>query len=239
MLDGYESHFSDRQFASAFEEVGLTRLDWELLVEFYDYDSLAAGTLNPGEERRLSGSMSVSAATTAEDLALLVEDMGRVGAYFIGIAYTGYNAEGTQLFTATDYVTIRTPTQLEMTVDSDTEIYYDGREHTVALDGLEEGDILEVRHQQVDAQGQPVGGEQAQFFYISGFDPDTLAPSAMSATPMATMTPILRRCPSLPAFLGEAVSDSIYQISYTVRRGGNGLVAHAMSARARQCLRGC
>ena len=36
----------------------------------------------------------------------------------------------------------------------------------------------------------------------------------------------------LPAFLGEAVSDSIYQISYTVRRGGNGLVAHAMSARA-------
>ena len=232
LLDGHESHFSDRQFASAFEEVGLTRLDWELLVEFYDYDSLAAGTLNPGEERRLSGSMSVSSATTAEDLALLVEDMGRVGAYFIGIAYTGYNAEGAQLFTATDYVTIRTPTQLEMTVDSDTEIYYDGREHTVALDGLEEGDILEVRHQQVDAQGQPVGGEQAQFFYISGFDPDTLAPLGYVCDADGYYDSDTAQVSVLPAFLGEAVSDSIYQISYTVRRGDNRLVAHAMSARA-------
>ena len=232
LLDGHESHFSDRQFASAFEEVGLTRLDWELLVEFYDYDSLAAGTLNPGEERRLSGSMSVSSATTAEDLALLVEDMGRVGAYFIGIAYTGYNAEGAQLFTATDYVTIRTPTQLEMTVDSDTEIYYDGREHTVALDGLEEGDILEVRHQQVDAQGQPVGGEQAQFFYISGFDPDTLAPLGYVCDADGYYDSDTAQVSVLPAFLGEAVSDSIYRISYTVRRGDNRLVAHAMSARA-------
>ena len=239
MLDGYESHFSDRQFASAFEEVGLTRLDWELLVEFYDYDSLAAGTLNPGEERRLSGSMSVSSATTAEDLALLVEDMGRVGAYFIGIAYTGYNAEGAQLFTATDYVTIRTPTQLELTVDSDTEIYYDGREHTVALDGLEEGDILEVRHQQVDAQGQPVGGEQAQFFYISGFDPDTLAPLGYVCDADGYYR--LRYCAGVrPAGLPRRSRQRQHLPDLLHRPARRQRACRPRHVRARrQCLRGC
>lgn len=63
------------------------------MVEFYDYDDLAAGVLESGENRLLSGSMSVTASTTAEDLALLIEDMNRIGVYFIGIAYTGYNAE--------------------------------------------------------------------------------------------------------------------------------------------------
>ena len=48
LLDGYESHFSDRQFASALcGSRPHERLDWELLVEFYDYDSLAAGNVEP------------------------------------------------------------------------------------------------------------------------------------------------------------------------------------------------
>ena len=68
-----------------------------------------------------------------------------------------YNAEGTQLFTATDYVTIRTPTQLEMTVDGDTEIYYDGREHTVALDGLEEGETVYVQNIASNAMAMMMG----------------------------------------------------------------------------------
>ena len=152
---------------------------------------------------------------------------------------TGYNAEGTQLFTATDYVTIRTHTQLEMTVDSDTEIYYDGREHTVALDGLEEGDILEVRHQQVDAQGQPVGGEQAQFFYISGFDPDTLAPLGYVCDADGYYDSDTAQVSVLPAFLGEAVSDSIYQISYTVRARRQRACRPRHVRARRQCLRGC
>lgn len=160
------------------------RLDWELLVEFYDYDGLAAGAAERWRKTPSLRQHDVTAGTTAEDLALLVEALDRVGAYFIGIAYTGYNAEGTQLFAATDYLAIRTPISLNLAAEEDTQIYYDGREHTIALDGLEKGDILEVRYQEVDAQtGDPTGSERTEFYYIAGFAPDTLAPLGIAYDP--------------------------------------------------------
>ena len=236
LLDGYTSDFSGRQFGSAFEEVGLVRLDWELLVEFYDYDGLAAGLLNAGEKRHLSGSMNVTADTTAEDLALLVEALDRVGAYFIGIAYTGYNAEGTQLFAATDYLAIRTPISLNLAAEEDTQIYYDGREHTIALDGLEKGDILEVRYQEVDAQtGDPTGSERTEFYYIAGFAPDTLAPLGIAYDPNDPNWYPDFEAPQvavLPAFLGDALRDSAYRIAYTVTRDNDMGAFAAMSLRS-------
>ena len=221
LLDGYQDPYG-WSLRSAFEEIGLTRLDWEVMVEFYDYNSLSAGKTASLESRTLSGTMEITATTTSEDLKLILENLNRDGAYVVGVHYAGYNAQGTGLFSLTDYATFCTPTQLEIGTRDKEEVYYDGNEHGVTFDGLRENDVIEWTYQEVDAEtGLPVGGQHTATYLVIGFDPETGLPVGVDYDPD---DPYWWPDPSLPVncvspmFLGDMLYDSVYEVSYTIRR---------------------
>ena len=222
LLDGYDDDFYNLHTGSAFEEIGLVRLDWELMVEFYDYGDLNLGKIQSLESRSLSGSMQVNDRTLAEDLRLIVQDMNRAGAYVIGVYYAGYNDEGTELFTMTNYATIRTPTHIDIRAEGEEEVYYDGDEHGITLGGLKENDIITLEYQELDVQtGEATGQTTTLTYYVMGFDPDTGEALGALYDPDDIYwwpDPDLPTTPVSPKFIGDALFDNLYQVSYTIYR---------------------
>ncbi len=155
LIDGYVSDYRGAP-GPAYDEVGLRRMEWQVLIDFFSYDDLAE-SLNVTQSLSYGGSFVVGPDTKAEDLNVSIPDLDGQGVYAIRAVFTGYNAENTELFAHFSAGGVMTPMDVPATAMQETTVYYNGDTHTIELEGVDADDIVSYAYVEIDENGRPVG----------------------------------------------------------------------------------